>query len=172
MKKGQLDYPIITFFVLVIGLLILAPVVLKIFNSVQDTISPQLANLSGGQIAQANFDKVMNTATGFWDKVIVACFFIGIILLTVSAIFIDTSPFFVIIYIFISFVLVLFAPDIVSSLSAIYDSPTFSEESNNLSFMNSLITYFGEILVGIIIFTGIIIYGKISLFKGGNGERR
>lgn len=173
-KKGQLDYPVITFFVIVLGLLILAPIMLKIFISVRDPISAQFGNMStkGGTLAQTNFNAVMNTAVNFWDKVIISAFFLALILLVISSLFIDTHPLWVVLYIFISLMLVLFAPDIVDSLSAIYDSPTFVQEVSYLTFMDSLRTHFGEFLVGVMVFTGILIYGKIRFFGNGGGQRR
>jgi hypothetical protein len=164
-KKGQIDYPIITFMMIVFGLLLLAPIVMKIFSSIQTPMSNALGNVSsGGAIAQGNFNKVMNTAINFWDKVIIAAFVLATILLLISAFLIDTSPFWVILYIFISFMLILFAPDIIGSLDNIYNSATFATEVNALSFINTLRVHFGEFLVGIMIITGIIIYGKIALF--------
>ena len=170
-NKGQLDYPIITFFVIVFGLLLLAPFMLKIFISIQVPVSAQLGNLTGqgGQIAQTNFNTVMNTTINFWDKVIIFALILSVILLIVSSIFIDSSPFFIILYIFISFMLVLFAPNIIDSLDSIYDSPNFATESAKLSFMVTLKDNFGIFLVGLIVLTGIIIYGKFAL---GNGGRR
>lgn len=168
-KKGQIEYPIITFFVLVFGLLLLAPIMMKIFISIKDPISSNLGNLtSGGTLAKQNFDKVMNTAVNMWDKVIIFCFAIGIIILIISAILIDTNPIFVILYIFISFMFVLFAPNIIDSLDAIYNSAQFTTEVSYLPFVDSLRTHFIEWLIGIMVLTGIIIYGKIALFKGGS----
>jgi hypothetical protein len=167
-KKGQLDSPILAFVIIVIGLIILAPIVLKIFTSVQAPVVASLGNATGGAVAQANFNSVMNTAITFWDKVIVFAFFLGIVLLIVSAIFIDTNPLFIILYIMINFMLVLFAPTIVESIGAIYDKPAFATEVAQLTFMDAVRIHFGEFLVGIIVLTGIIIYGKIAFFRNQN----
>ena len=166
-NKGQIDFPIITWVFIVFGLLLIAPVVLKVMNSVQDNMSPQLGNMSGGNIAQDNFNTVLNTATTFWDKVIIFAFAVAVLLLFISAFLIDTSPFWAILYIFVAFLTVLFAPNIIDSLENIYGSATFSEELNQLPMVDYLRTHFAVILVGIIVITGIIIYGKVALF----GER-
>lgn len=167
-KKGQIDYPIITFVILVFGLMLLAPIVLKIFNNIKTPMSNSLGNMTnGGAVAQANFNKVMDTGIHFWDKVVLSAFILATLLLLISAFLIDTSPFWLILYIFISFMLVLFAGDIVGSLDNIYNSATFSTETASLSFIGSLRDNFGGILVGIIVITGIIMYGKIALL-GGN----
>jgi len=167
-KKGQIDYPIITWIVIVFGLLIIAPIVLKVFNSIKAPMANSLGNVSGGGIvARDNFNSVMTTAVNFWDKVVLFAFIIATILLLISAFLIDTNPFWLILYIFISFMVILFAPDIVSSLDAIYNSADFAVESASLTFINTLRTNFGSILVGIMVISGIIIYGKIALTGGG-----
>jgi hypothetical protein len=112
----------------------------------------------------------MNTAINFWDKVILSAFVLATLLLLISAFLIDTNPFWLILYIFLSFMLILFAPDIIGSLDNIYNSSAFATESASLAFIGSLRANFGVILVGIMVITGIIIYGKIAL-TGGRGRK-
>jgi hypothetical protein len=170
-KKGQIDYPIITWVIIVLGLMILAPIMLKVFTSIQAPMSSSLGNLTnGGAEAQGNFNAVMNTAVNFWDKVVLSAFILATLLLLISAFLIDTNPFWLILYIFISFMLILFAPDIIGSLDNIYNSATFGTEVANLTFIGSLRDNFGLILTGIMVITGIIIYGKIALL-GGRGRK-
>jgi len=170
-RKGQMDFPIVTLVVISFGLLIIAPFMLKIFNTMDDSMTPALANVSGQ--AAENFNVVMNTAVTFWDKVVILFFFLALVMMVISSFLIDTHPFWIILYIFVAFMLMLFAPDIIGSLDQIYDSPTFATELNQLTFMNSLRIHFGEFLLGFIILTGIIMYGKVKFFSGGaGGERR
>lgn len=173
LKKGQLDYPIITFFILVFGLILLAPIMLKIFINIRDPISNNFGNMSGqgGQLAQANFNSVINTGINFWDKIITAAFILAVLLLFVSAFLIDTHPFFIILYIALNLMLILFAPDIVDSLGNIYDNANFATEVAQLTFINYIRVHFGLILVAIMVITGIIIYGKVALFGSGGGRR-
>lgn len=173
-KKGQLDNPLIAFAVLMIGLLIIAPIMLKVMRSAQAPISSSLGNLTGqgGEIAQGNFDAVLVTGINFWDKVVVAAFILAVILLLVSAFLVDAHPFFIVLYIFMNFMLILFAPNIIGAVDNIYDSPQFAQETAMLSFMDTIRTHYAEFLVGMMVLTGIIIYGKIVLFgRGGNGRR-
>jgi len=168
-KSGQLDFPIITFVIVIFGLLLIAPIVLKIFNQVNTNVGSSFGNMSGGggAIAKENFESVMYVAVTFWDKIIIASFVLALLLLFISAFLVDTNPFWVILYIFISFMLVLFAGNIISSLDSIYNSALFATEVSSLTFVATLRDHFGEFLVGIIAITGIIMYGKIALFKGG-----
>jgi len=170
-NKGQLDYPIIVFAVLVIGLLMFAPIMLKIFTSINAGVGAGLGNVTSGGPAATNFGEVMNTAINFWDKVVISAFVIAIILLLVSSFFIDAHPFFIFLYVFVSFMLILFTPNIISAVDNIYDSATFAQEIALLSFMDTLRSNFAIFLVGIMVLTGIIIYGKIALFSGGNNRR-
>jgi len=175
-KKAQLDIPIIAFFVVIVGLIILAPVMLRIFHSIQTPLSNQFGNLTGlgGEVAQTNFNKVMDTGAGFWDEVIVFAFFFGILALVISSVMIDTHPLFIFSYIFIAFMLILFSGNIINSLSVLYGTDMLTAaESNQLSIMSSLIDNYGIFMVGIIIFTGIIMYGKVAFFnKGLRGASR
>lgn len=175
-KRGQLDYPIIAFVVLFFALLLFAPIMLKIIVSVRDTFSPSLGNLtnSGGAIAEANVNAVLNPFVTFWDKVIMSAFVLGVLFLIISAFLIDTSPFWVILYIFLSFMLVLFIPTVTSALDVLYSNSAFTTPNGGviilLPIMNFLRTHFTAIVVGLMVITGIIIYGK--LFLGGGNNRR
>lgn len=172
MKKAQIDNPIIAFFIIAVGLLILAPVMQKSYNAIYDGLEPQLATLPGGaNVSATNFSAVMTPLINFWDGVILAAFIFSIILLFISSFLIDTHPVWVILYIMIAFMLVLFMPNIISSIDAIYDSPHYATEVTQLTFMDNIRTYFAEILLGLIVITGIIIYGKIKLFPSQQGLR-
>ena len=103
---------------------------------------------------------------------IIFAFVLACILLLVSAFLIDANPFFIILYIFLNFMLILFAPGIISAVDNIYDSTQFVEETAMLTFMDALRTHYAEFLVGMIVLTGIIIYGKLALFGRMGGERR
>jgi hypothetical protein len=172
-KKGQLDYPIITFFVLIFGLIIISPIVLKILIETKTAVGTSLANIPGGagNISQENLNKVLDTGIGAWDKVIIAAFFFALLLLVISAIFIDTNPFFIILYIILNLFLIIFSSNIIDSADNIYNSQSFAVESSYLSFLTVIKDHFGAFLVGVMVFTGIIIYGKIVLFNRG-AERR
>jgi len=171
-KKGQFDYPIITFAIIVICLMIFAPIMLKVFTSFATPFSSSLGNVSGGGVqAAASFNKVTNTLITFWDKVVIAAFILAVLLLFVSAFLIDAHPFFIIIYIFFSFMLVLFAPNIITAVDHIYDNASFASEVSMLPFLDSLRNNFAIFLVGIIVITGIIIYGKLAFFGRSNSRK-
>jgi len=172
-KKAQLDNPLILFAVVVIGLLLIAPIGLKIMRSIQAPISSSFGNITdkGGEVAQENFNAVIVTGINFWDKVVVAFFAFAVLLLLVSAFLVDAHPFWIVLYILMGMFLVLFAPNIIEAVDHIYDSATFAQETAMLSFMDTIRTHYAEFLVGMMVLTGIIIYGKIALFSGGGRKR-
>lgn len=172
-KKGQIiDNPIIAVFVLIFILLLLSPIMLKIFLSVHTNIGNSLGNVTGGgEIAKANFQKVTGTLITFWDKVILFAFILAVIILFVSAFLIDAHPFFVFLYIIINFLLIIFIPDMKTALDNIYDSPTFTTEIIYLTFVDALRTYLVPIIIGLMVITGIIIYGKLAFTSRSNNRR-
>jgi|TARA_R110002020_G_scaffold228154_1_gene438814 hypothetical protein len=172
-KKAQFDNPLILFAVLVIGLLIIAPIMLKVMREIQTPFSDSLGNMSGGGIVgQTNFNAVIQTGINFWDKVVIAAFIFAVMMLFVSSFLVDAHPFFIILYIFMSFMLILFAPNIITAVDQIYDSASFAEETAMLTFMDTLRTYYAEFLVAMMFVTGIIIYGKLFLLNRSAGARR
>lgn len=174
MKKGQLDFPIFTFAAIVVGLILFSIFFLKFANTFFPTFSSSLGNMSsgGGEIAQENVNYIGNITITFWDKIMMFVFVVSVIVLFISAFLIDAHPFWVFLYIIAAFILILFAPTIISAADHIYESSTFSDEVNYSPFMDAIRINYVPILVGIIFITGIIIYGKLRFFGGGNNPRR
>jgi len=174
-NKGEMDFPILTLLIIVGGLILLAPIILKVFTSIQTPMSAALGNMSdsGGVVAAENFNSVMNTATGFWDKIMIFAFFLALLLMLLSSFFIDTHPVWIILYIFLAFMVVIFSPNIIEALNTLYASSAFTSEVASLSFMDWVRVHLGEILIGFFLVSGVIIYGKIKFFgASGGGERR
>ena len=172
-KRGQVDNPVIAFVVIVAALILFAPIMLKIFVNVDQGVGNSLGNLSGqqGVIAKANFEAVTTPLISFWDKVIIAAFILAVLLLFVSAFLIDAHPFFVVLYIFLNFMLILFIPSITKAIDNIYDSVNFATEVAQLTFLDTLRSNFTAFVVGIMVITGIIIYGKLAFFQRSNNRR-
>ena len=87
-KKSQAD--IIVLVGVLVSLMILAPVMLKIFNSIVTETIP-LMNQSSTE-AGAAMTKIEGTFTTFWDYLIVTAMFISVIMLFISAFMVDTHP--------------------------------------------------------------------------------
>lgn len=170
-KKGQFDFPLITFAIIVIGLIFLAPIILKFVNSTLTPFESALGTVPGGNEsgAVASVQHVHGTFTNFWDGVLIIAFLIALILLFVSAFLIDTNVVFVILYILALFFTVVFAPNILEAVNKIYDSATFAGEVTYLPFMDFLRLNFGLIITVIGILTMIIIYAKVRFFPSQNG---
>lgn len=158
-NKGQLEHPIAVFTVVFIGLLIMAPIVLKVVNSTLTPISSVLGNMSAqsGQTVTT----VKTSFITFWDYVIISAFMINVILLFISAFLVDTHPVFLVLYILFGMLIFIFAPMIMETVDNIYTSSQFTDEVNQIPMVDFLRTYFGVILLGIYFVSGIVIYAKI-----------
>jgi len=166
-RLGQMDFPLIGFAVLTLSLLFLAPVGIKIFSAINTNVGGQLTNQSS--VAGTNFTAVMTPLITWWDKIIIFAFVIAIILLFISAFMIDTHPVWVILYIIVGMFTIIFSNAIQSSLQTFYETTTFltAAELALLPYVTWVYTNFGYFLVGIMILTGVIMYGKIAYFSRG-----
>ena len=164
--KGQLDFPIITFVIIVIGIIILAPIILKIVNSTLTPLENSLAGTPGGNESGAveGVQKVHGTFVTFWDGVLIFAFLIAVIMLFISAFLIDTHVFFVVLYVMMLFLTIVFAPSILEAVTKIYESGQFAQEVAVIPFMDFLRLNFGLVITAIGILTMIIIYAKIRFF--------
>jgi hypothetical protein len=162
MSKGMLDNPVFAILIFLASIILLAPIFLKVINTIKTPMTSSYGNISVE--AGAALNKVLTTTITFWDKLIIALFVIAIIAMILSSFLIDTSPVFVIVYILMAVFLLLFSPSIVSALESIYANSAFTLEVSQLALTNFLLTHFGEVLVGVYLITGVIIYGKIRFF--------
>lgn len=165
-KRGQIEIPIITFVILVVALLIMAPFVLKIINSILTPFSSSVGNVTAQ--AGTNVSFIKDTFVNFWDFVLLCAFLINVILLLVSAFLVDTHPVFIIFYILSGIFLFSFAPGINDVIDKIYNDPRFALEVSQLPIMDFIRQYLGLILLGIFIISGIIMYAKI---RGGSSNQ-
>lgn len=164
-KKAQINYPIITFIIVVIMLIVFAPIMLKVFNSILIPFSASVGNVTA--VAGTNVDTIRTSFIAFWDWIIIIAFLIQIILLFVSAFFIDTHPVFVPLYILVCIFMIIFAPDMIQFVDRIYDSPQFLLETTQLPFTDFIRNNFGTIILGVMVLSGVVIYGKMKYFRGG-----
>jgi hypothetical protein len=162
-KKGIVDFPLVSFIIVGVMLLLMAPIVLKVVTSTTEPFANALGNTTGagGEVAKANVSYVKNTFVSFWDGVILFCFLIIIIMLFMSAFLIDASPFFAVMYIIMFFVTILFAPSVLEVVDGIYDNASYVNEVAHLGVLDFIRLNFGLILTFIGILTMIIIYAKL-----------
>lgn len=165
-NKGQFDFGLITFAFIVIALLILAPIVLKIVRSTVTPFSNTLGNMTDQGAVQGaqNSRYVLGVFVNFWDGVLIISFVVALILLFVSAFLIDTNPFFIVLYIIVFFLVVVFAPDILTAVTNIYELNAFATETNLIPLMDFVRSNFGIILTVVGVLNMVIIYAKIRYF--------
>jgi len=161
-KKAQMESPIISFIVVVVILLVMAPFILKIFNSVLTPFASGVGNVSAE--AGARVTHIKDTFITFWDMVIMIAYLISLILLFITAFLVDTHPVFLILFIIFGVFTFMFAPSIMEMVDEIYNNPELALEVSQLPMLDFIREYFVGIMVGIYFVVGIIVYAK---FRGG-----
>lgn len=163
-RKAQ--FGIVAFVGVVLVLLFLAPVLLKVvrapvveFSSAINTTSP---------LASQTVDSIEGTFSNLWDWVLMIGFVINVILLLIASFFIDTHPIFVIFYIMAGFFLLVFAPNVIDAVNAVWDAGSgtvFTEETGlYLTGTTFILNHFGEIILAIFVLSGIVMYAKFKYF--------
>jgi hypothetical protein len=171
-KKGQIEFSILVFIAVIVGLLVIAPIMLKIVNTILTPFGSSIGNQS--VMAGASVTKIQGSFTDFWDWVIVIAFLVNIILLLVSSFLIDTHPIFMIIFIVFGIFTFIFAPMVLDAVDKIYEQPTFTgatdgtDITTQIPMTDFLRTNLNIILLGIYFLCGIIIYSKFKMLGGGN----
>jgi len=164
-KKGQSD--VIYFIVAVVALLILAPIMLKVVNTSLGAFSTALNTTS--EVASANVDYVHTTFVNFWDWLIAIAFLVNVVLLFVFSFMVDSHPIFAVFYFISAIIAMMFSHTVVTPISTIFGMDAFSTEVLALPITDFIVSNFDLLLLGIIILTGIIMYGK---FKSGESFQR
>jgi len=166
-KRGQMDFPLITFIIVVVMLLLVGPIILKVVTGTLTPFATALNNtVPGGELAGQNVTHVKNVFVNFWDGILIIAFLIVILMLFMSAFLIDASPFFMILYIIMFFLTVVFSPAVIGIVDGIYDNAVYVDEVALLGFLDFIRLNFGVIITVIGIISMIIIYAKLRFNRG------
>ena len=167
-KKAQVEFSPVIFVAVVVGVLIFAPIMIRVIGTVTGTFFTNMNTSYPEAVAPASdaVDKVYN----FFDYLIVIFMFINIIVLFISAWYIDTNPVWIVVYILFAFILVLLLPNMMDAVDTVWDKAdsmsaydSWEGTSMNLTYTDWIRTHMIAITVAIIALTGIITYAKFKL---------
>lgn len=171
-KKAQVEFSPAIVIAVIIGLVVFAPIMIRIIGVTTGTFFTQMNESAPSAVKEAStaVDKVYN----FFDYLIIIGLFINIIMLFVSAWFIDTNPVFIILYIMFAFIFVLFIPNLMDAVDSVWDKmedmdslDTWEGNSMNLTFTDWVRQNMIMLSVVIISLSGIITYAKFKMNSGG-----
>lgn len=170
-KKGQLGG--VAFFVVFLALVILlAPVILKVAITMMDSVGTKFSAIDSTNKSSDLVTFTKGKLTGTMDWAIMFFVILNILLLIVTAFLIDVHPAFLIIYIIGAFVLVLGAPYTIMASEKVYAMSQFSVGTENviqyIPMTEFMLNNFGVVIMGVLVLTGIIMYGKVKLFASQN----
>ena len=163
-SKGQIG--IVSLVGVIIALLFLAPILLNIVTTTTgefiDAINKTDTN------AAETVQGITTSFTNLWDWALILIFGLNVLLLLISAFFIDTHPAFLLVYIMVGFFTLAFAPNILDATDKIYNSAHYAGDiAAYLPFMDFVRSNFGIIILGILVLSGIIMYAKFKYFGDG-----
>ena len=164
-KKAQVEVSIWIWLVMIVGLLMLAPIILKIVTAPIEKVVDATANIDSE--ASGEGTKILTKFTNFWDVLIVIGFLVFSILLLISSFLVDHHPAFVFLYIVFAFLLILFTPLLGDALDKLYEQPQFASEVNDIPYSEFIKNNLEGITLGIIILSGIIMYAKFRFINNG-----
>ena len=165
-NRGQIG--VVAIVGVIIALLFMAPIFLNIVNTTVGEFSDAINNTS--PTASDAVDSIKGTYTGLWDWVLILIFGLNVLLLLISAFFIDTHPAFILVFIMVAFFTLAFAPNILDATDKIYTDAHYAGEVNAyLPFMDFIRNNFGAVILAIFFLSGIIMYAKIKYFSVPGG---
>jgi len=157
-KLGQVN--VIAFVGVVVALLILAPIMLLIVNETLDGFSTAVNSTDSN--AADNVDYIHDSFTSMWDWLIAIAFLVNVILLFVFAFMVDSHPIFALFYLIAAVLTLMFSHYVMVPIETILGMSQFSTEVGQLPITNFIVRIWDLLLLGIIIVTGIITYGRFK----------
>jgi len=170
-KRGNsFVLPMATFIAVIVGILIISVVFIKLSNEILTPFGSQVGNMSRN--AGLGVTKVADTFYEMWDWIIVISLVVQLVLLMASAFFIDTHPFFLILFIISNAFLIMFASGFETVLSEIFNSNDFSLlVITYMPMANFIRNNLMTIILGSMIMAGMAIFAKIRISQGGVPSR-
>jgi len=168
-KKAQVEFSPVIVIALIIGLIIFAPIMLRIIGVTTGTFFTQMNQSAPVAVAEAN--TAVNKVYNFFDYLIVIAIMINVIMLFVSAWFIDTNPIFIVLYIMFAFIFVLFLPNLMDATDSIWsrmnsvddDWHTGSMPLTFTSWIRENLMLFSVVIIAL---SGVVTYAKFKLTSG------
>ena len=169
-KKAQIEFSPAIVIAFIIGLIIFAPIMLRIVGVTTGTFFTQMNESASEAVSQA--DNAVNKVYNFFDYLIVIAIMINVIMLFVSAWFIDTNPIFIVLYIMFAFIFVLFLPNLMDATDSIWNRMNSVDDDWHVGSMPLTFTSWireNLILFSIVIIalSGVVTYAKFKLTSGG-----
>jgi len=170
-KKGQVSFAIATFIAFVIGLILVAPIMLRIVGTVTGTFFNTMNESYPAAVMPAS--DAVDVVYNFFDYLVVIGMVVNLILLFVSSWFIDTHPIFIVMYIMFAFILFLFIPNLMDATDQVWthmnDASSMDPWEDNtihLDFTDFIRRNMSLFSLVIIALTGVVIYAKFKIVGG------
>jgi hypothetical protein len=168
-KKAEVEFSPAIAIAFIIALLIMAPIMIRIIGTVTGTFFSQMNESAPSAVNEA--DMAVKKIYNFFDYLIIIALLINVIVLFISAWFIDTNPVFIVLYIMFAFIFVLFLPNLLDAVDSVWSRMESVEDNWHgnampLKFTDFIRQHLIMFSVVIIVLTGIITYAKFKIVQG------
>jgi hypothetical protein len=168
-KNGQI-ISVIAFIGVVATLIILSPFLIKIVSEPVSKFSAAMSSVDATNKSSDAINFISDTYLRWFDWVIFFIFLFNVVLILVSSFLVDVHPVWFIIYVIAAFIMVLFAPSMSLVFEKIYTSDQYSSTLTHIPFTNFIYENFMYVILGVIIISAIIMYGKYRFFGSGSAQ--
>lgn len=165
-NKGQLQ-SVIIFVVLIVGLLVIAPIAMKVINAPLQKFGDAVATIS--PVANSSVNTVQVKTGNLFDYFIMSMFLLSTLILIISAFLVDVHPVFLVFYIIGVSVMFLILPSATDAVKVIWGVSDFSTETAQLGMTGWVLTNFWVVMLGVVFISGVIMFAKFRLGGQNNG---
>jgi len=170
-KRGQVEFSPIIVIAVIITLILLAPILVRIVGTLTGTFFTQMNTTAPEAVAEASY--AVDKVNAFFDYLVIISIFLSVIMLFISAWYIDTQPVFIMIYIVFAIIAFLFLPNLMDAVDRVWlkvedmsSLDTWESTSLNLTFTDFIRRNMMVFFLIIIVLTGILMYAKFKLVRG------
>lgn len=155
--KAQAE--IITFAILAIVIIIIAPIMMTIFRESIGGFTTGLNAVSNSSAKEVA--KMGNVFTSMYDIVVISVFLVALIMLIITSFLIEVHPIFIIFYILTAIFSMIFIPTLLQPAESIWEADVISAYTIHFPMTQFILDNYSAIMLVVIVLTGIIIYAKI-----------
>lgn len=172
-KKGQ-ALSIIFFFIIVLGILIIAVLIMSLVNTILEPFRVQIQPINNESATTVG--DIQTSFNSVWDWVIIFLFLFNLVLLFVSSYLVDVHPMFLVLYIITVMFLFLFGSTVLGALDSLYNPAGVFGSGNltaggnaitNMPLSSWILSHFTIVMLGIVILSGVIMYAKFKFGTQG-----
>lgn len=166
-KKAQGIAGIISFVLLIFLIIFSLPIIMKTTTTALNQTAIAMSPINNNSVNAISF--ASTKFASMLDWVIFLAFIGAVVVLLVTSFLVDIHPAFFVVYVLAMLAIVLIGPMFMPAMDAVWGSSTFATEAGNMPIMGWLEDHFIMVMVGVMVISGLIMFGKYRLGSANMG---